>query len=82
MEGFDALRRDLESVQQAAAALEGTIATLKVDPNNPQEAIRQMEAVVDSKVAPYGQSELVLKIAEEAKEHYRNQILLLAVEKR
>ena len=54
--GLDQLQRQLEEAQRALNSLDGTIDTLKFNPNDPQSvqaAIQQMEAAIDSKIAPY-----------------------------
>ena len=64
--GLDKLRRDLADAQRALQPLNGTIATLKFNPSDPksvEDAIRQMEAAVDSKTAPYRGNDLVTKVA-------------------
>jgi len=76
--GLDKLQRQLKEAQRAMESLNGTITTLRFnpdDPNSVQEAIRQMEAAVDAKVAPYGHNPLVSKLAQMAKENFRKGIL-------
>jgi hypothetical protein len=54
--GFDKLQRELEDAQRAFKSLDGTIAKIDCDPSDPQnvqDAIRQMEAAIDSKTAAY-----------------------------
>lgn len=79
--GLETLQRELGDAQRALASLDGSIATLKVEPNDPasvQAATRHMEAAVDSKVGAYGSNPLISEVVEVAKEHYRSQILKLA----
>jgi hypothetical protein len=76
--GLDKLQRELEQAQRAFQSLDGTIATLKFspgDPNSVQNAIRQMEAAIDSKTAAYRGNALVAKVAKAMKDQYREQIL-------
>jgi hypothetical protein len=64
--------------RSAFRSLDGTIATLKFspgDPNSVQNAIRQMEAAIDSKTAAYRGNALVAKVAKAMKDRYREQIL-------
>lgn len=71
-------QRQLEEAQRGVEALNGTVATLKFDPADPasvQQAIRQMEAAVDGKVASYRNNPLVAKVAQAAKERFRERIL-------
>lgn len=77
LEGFDSLQRDLEQAQKALASLDGEITTVKVNPDDPasvEEAIRNMEAAVDAKVAPYENNPIVAPLVEAAKEHFRERI--------
>jgi hypothetical protein len=79
--GLEKLQRELEEAQRALQALDGTIATLRFKPNDPesvQEAIRQMEASVDAKVAPYRGNALVETVTEKSKDAYRAKILEMA----
>jgi hypothetical protein len=76
--GLDKLRRELADAQRALQPLNGTIATLKFNPSDPksvEDAIRQMEAAVDSKTAPYHGNDLVTKVAQGLKDTYRKRIL-------
>jgi hypothetical protein len=76
--GLDKLQRELEDAQRAFRSLDGTIATLKFDPSDPQSvqnAIRQMEAVIDSKTAAYRGNPLVTKVAKALKDQYREKIV-------
>ena len=76
--GLDKLQRELEQAQHAFQSLDGTIATLKIspgDPNSVQNAIRQMEAAIDSKTVAYRGNALVAKVAKAMKDRYREQIL-------
>jgi hypothetical protein len=76
--GLDKLQQELEQAQRAFQSLDGTIATLKFspgDPNSVQNAIRQMEAAIDSKTAAYRGNALVAKVAKAMKDRYREQIL-------
>ena len=78
IKGLNELQRDLENAQMALASLHGPIAEIAINPNDPasvQEAIRQMEAAVDSKVAPYGNNKLVATVVKAAKEEYRKLLL-------
>ncbi|MGB3549627.1 MAG: hypothetical protein WA993_02980 [Candidatus Binatus sp.] len=75
--GLDKLQRDLEEAQRAFRSLDGTITTLKFNPADPksvEEAIRQMEAAVDSKTALYRGNLLVSKVAQGLKDKYREKI--------
>ncbi len=75
--GLDKLQRELKDAQRAFQSLDGTIATLKFDPDNPasvQGAVRQMESAIDSKTAPYRNNTMVMQIANGMKDAYRKAI--------
>jgi hypothetical protein len=75
--GLEKLQRELEEAQRGCQSLNGTIATIKInpaDPNSVREAIRKMEAAVDSKVTSYRNNILVSKMAKAMKETYRAEI--------
>ena len=55
-------------------SLNGQLATLSADPENPQTATK-MEQTVDAKLAPYRGNSNVEQIAEASKEHSRKDIL-------
>lgn len=76
--GLDKLQRDLADAQRAFQSLDGTIATLKFDPNDPASVnagVRQMESAIDAKVRPYRGNALVESVAKGLKEKYRAAIL-------
>ena len=80
LSGFDELQDTLTDAQRAIESLDGELATLRVDPNNPQAAIDEMESAVDAKLAPYRGNPIVEQIAEASKELFRNGILRQAQE--
>lgn len=75
LSGFEELQKTLSDAQRAIESLDGELATLRVDPNNPQVAVAEMERAVDAKLAPYRGNPIVEQIAEASKEHFRNGIL-------
>lgn len=75
--GLDQLQKQLHDAQQAFRSLDGTIATLNFDPDEPasiQAAIRQMEQAVDDKTSPYRGNDMVESVASQLKEAYREEI--------
>jgi hypothetical protein len=65
--GLDELQRKLDEASQAFQALDGELATLRYNPNDPgsiEGAMREMEAAVDAKVAPYAGNALVESVAQ------------------
>jgi hypothetical protein len=73
--GLQKLQRELEDAARAVGSLDGPIANLSVDPNNPSAAIREMESAVDRKVAPYGGNTLVSQLVRDMKNKFRERIL-------
>jgi len=76
--GLDKLKSELEAAQRAFSALDGEIAKVSFDPQNPQSvqaAIQAMETAVDSKIAPYRGNPLVEVVVPKLKEKYRAAIL-------
>ena len=75
--GLDKLQRDLEDAQRAFRSLDGTIATLKFDPDDQvsvNAAIRQMESAIDNKASAYRGNAIVDGIVKELKMEYRKAI--------
>jgi len=75
--GLDKLQKQLQDAERAFRSLDGTIATLRFDPNEPasvQVAIKQMENAIDTRAGPYRGNEIVDKLASQMKAHYREQI--------
>ncbi|WP_022976805.1 hypothetical protein [Nevskia ramosa] len=76
--GLDKLQRELKDAQAAMSSLDGTIATLKFDPEDPasvQAAIRQMESAIDSKVGRFRQNPIVGPLIVATKKQFRDRIL-------
>jgi hypothetical protein len=80
LSGFKELQKTLDDAQRALKSLDGDLATLRVDPYNPQTAIAEMERAVDAKLAPYRGNAIVEQIADASKEQFRNYILQQAEE--
>jgi tRNA threonylcarbamoyladenosine modification (KEOPS) complex Cgi121 subunit len=78
MKGLDNLVRQMKEMEKAISALDGDIASVSFDPNDPQSielAIQQVEAAIDEKVGNYGKNEMITGIINELKERYRQEIL-------
>ncbi|MBX3483465.1 hypothetical protein [Phenylobacterium sp.] len=76
--GLDSLVRKLNEAQEAAQELDGDLASLKFDPFDPasiEEAIQQLNAAVDQRLAPYRENELVKNMGEQLKENGREAII-------
>ncbi len=78
MEGLDSLAQELSELEKALSELEGEIANVSFNSQDPQSidlAIQQINAVVDERLASYSNNELIATIAEDIKEEFRNQVL-------
>lgn len=76
--GLDALQRQLKELERALRDLDGGIANVRFDPDDPgsiERAIQQLNDAIDEKVRPYGRNDIVQSIAEELKESGRAKIL-------
>ena len=77
MQGLDKLLKELDQAQKALARLDGTLTTVKFDPNQPgsiQAAISKMECAVDASVAAYSRNPMVKELADSVKGNLREQI--------
>ena len=75
--GLDKLQHQLEEARRGLASLNGTITTLKFNPDDPasvRRAVQQMQSAVDAKVASYRGNQLVAKVAEMTKNNFRQRI--------
>ena len=75
--GLDKLAREMDELAKFSKAIDGDLTTVRFDPDNPssvQAAIRQMEAAVDAKAAPYRSNKLVMDLAAKSKEQFRQAI--------
>lgn len=85
IEGLDRLTRQFDEAQQALASLDGELGTATFDPQDPasiEHALVSCEAMVDEKLWPYGNNELVLSLGEQVKAQFRQQILDRAAQAR
>jgi hypothetical protein len=73
--GMGELEKTLTDAQNAIESVSGVLATLSIDPSNPQLAIAEMERLVDAKLVPYKDNAIVQKLAQTVKEQFRAQIL-------
>jgi hypothetical protein len=73
--GLEKLQRELEEATRAIRSLDGPIANLSVNPNNPSAAIREMELAIDRKVAPYAGNTFVSQLVRDMKSKFRERIL-------
>jgi DNA-binding GntR family transcriptional regulator len=76
--GLDQLTKQLEQAQQAIDELDGKLATVSFDPNDPASidaAIQQANASFDAKVTAWADNPLVAQVAEGMKEQLRESII-------
>lgn len=76
--GLDGLTRQLDEVQKAADALDGELAGVSFDPEDPASidaAIVEMEQAVDARVAPWAGNPMVADLADQTKATFRQAIL-------
>jgi len=76
--GLDALARKMKELERAVAELDGDIAQVSFNPHDPESielAIQKMYSAIDERVSSYSHNDMVVGIAEEMKEKYREAIL-------
>lgn len=76
--GFDSLQKMLGDASRAFEKLDGEIAELRFDPDDPgsvREAIQSMERAVDRKVGAFKSNPLVAQLIPQMKAKYRDAIL-------
>lgn len=79
--GLDALARRMKELGQALADLDGDITQVRFNPHEPESielAIQQVYDAVDERVSSYAHNDIVVAIADEMKEKYREAILAKA----
>ncbi|PRA85918.1 hypothetical protein CQ054_10645 [Ochrobactrum sp. MYb29] len=76
--GLDKLNRQLEDAQKAFEELDGELGTVTFSPDDPasiENAIHQVEAMIDERVGRYASNPLVAPLVEAAKSQYREAII-------
>ncbi len=77
IKGLDKLEKELDQMQKAVSALDGKICTIQFDAEDPADvnrAIREMEAAVDKKLAPYRHSQFAKQVGDATKQRFREVI--------
>jgi hypothetical protein len=77
-QGFGDLARQLEEASRAFQSLDGEIATVRIVPGDEvsvQAAVREMEAAIDRKAAPYRGNPLVDAMVTQMKAKYREHFI-------
>lgn len=76
--GLDAITKKMDQLAKFAGDLDGDIANVSFDPQDPasiDRAIQEVNAAVDAKAASYGRNDWVENAATELKEQAREAIL-------
>src|ERR1700688_872776 len=76
--GLDNLQRELEQASKSLASLDGELAAVHFNPDDPasvEAAVSQIEEAVDAKIAPYRGNTIINNIAAKLKDKYREAIL-------
>lgn len=85
LDGLEKLTRDLHQFEAAMASLDGDLATVKLDPEDPgsiERAIIEVETLIDSKLADYPGNTLIANIGDQIKGNLRQQIIEKAAQLR
>lgn len=83
--GLDKLQREFKTAQEAIGELRGELETVSMDPHDPasiDQAISEMERIIDAKVASYERNEFIGPLVQDLKENYRSMMLESAAEAR
>jgi uncharacterized protein (TIGR02391 family) len=85
MKGLNELTNNLDQLKKAIGSLDGEIAKVHFDPHDQSDvdrAIREMDRIVDDKVAPYHSNPAVQEITTGLKQEFRKGLLKKAEEAR
>lgn len=83
--GLEQLEGELRGLSQALEELDGELGSVRFDPHDPSSidaAIKKMEAILDSKTAPFLGNDTVDAVVGEMKAHFREAIVEKAAEAR
>ena len=72
------LSRTIKEVEKAISELDGDIAQLTFNPDDPQsidQAIQKVNAEIDRRIGIYDQNEVLVSIVEDIKENIRQEII-------
>jgi uncharacterized alpha-E superfamily protein len=78
IKGFDAIRKKTEQLSKFAKEIDGELANLSFDPNNPESievALQQISDAVDEKTKSLERNDWIQNLAEQLKEQARNSVL-------
>lgn len=78
IEGLDKLQHELLEAQEAFEALDGELGSVQFNPTDPasiEQAIQDVETIIDRACAPYAQNAFVAPLIDEMKAKYREAIV-------
>ncbi len=76
--GFDAIERKLDQMARFSEEIDGTLATVSFDAEDPESieaALQEISDAIDEKTRSYERNDWIQDLAERLKEHARNQVL-------
>jgi tRNA threonylcarbamoyladenosine modification (KEOPS) complex Cgi121 subunit len=76
--GFDAIQKKLDQMARFAEEVDGTLATVSFDADDPESieaALQEIRDAIDEKTRSYERNDWVQDLAEQLKENARNQVL-------
>jgi hypothetical protein len=76
--GLDKLQRELAEAQRAMSDVDGDLATVRFDPNDPssiEAAIQSVNQMVEQRVGQYASNPIVGPMIDQMKEAYRESIV-------
>lgn len=85
IKGLDALTKKVNQLARFAEEVDGELATVAFDPNDPssiEAAIGEMEAALEQKAGSYAGNDMVVNLVEQMKANLRERILERAAEAR
>lgn len=85
IKGLDSLQKTMSGLEKAIAELDGELGSVSFDPEDPtsiDQAIRDMESIVDKRIGSYADNDMVAGIIGATKEQFRASILEKAAQAR
>lgn len=84
MDGLDKLSKHLKEAQAGLRAMNGELAKVRFDPEDPQsveKAVKDMKQKIDSKMAPHRNNPFVKPLVEASKKQFEEHLRKQAREK-
>jgi len=76
--GFDKIARELDQAQKAISLLDGELGSVSFDPSDAasiESAIRQVNLLIDERLADYSSNSIIGPVIADLKEKYREGII-------